>query len=315
MLTDLLTDVLRHNFLSTRKLALSALQPGLALQFPCERSVGVHVVLRGPVYLHAGNQPSALALERGDIVVMARGISHAISLSAALAGQHQVYLDIRSATDLPSPEQPAHVLSGVYQFWQTPLHPFFAEMPAWHVLRSEDVPRLSALALVSELLAEELRCSEPGSGIVANGLLDVVFACVMRQVFARQAIERPGWCQGASDPQIGRVMLLMQEEIAYAWTLDELARRGGLSRTALAERFRSATGDTPLNYLRTLRMQLAMRLLADTQQSLDAVATAVGYRDSFGFSKVFKRTTGVAPRTFRQQDAADRASPRRFRRE
>lgn len=313
MPSDLLTDLLRHNGLSARKLALSVMQPDLALQFPCERSVGVHVVLRGPIYLHAVNLPSALALGRGDIVVMARGISHAISLSAKLAGQNQAHLDIRNATQLPVPEYPAHVLSGVYQFWHAPLHPFFAEMPAWYVLRSEDVPRLSALAMVSELLVEELRSSEPGSGIVTNGLLDVVFAYVMRQVVARQADERPGWCQGASDPQIGRVMVLMQEEMAHAWTLDELARRAGLSRTALAERFRAATGDTPLNYLRTLRMQNAMQLLAETPQSLDVVAAAVGYQDAFGFSKVFKRITGMSPRAFRQQDAAERESPRRFR--
>ncbi|MDH4847928.1 AraC family transcriptional regulator [Pseudomonas sp. BN605] len=315
MPTDLLTDVLRHNGLSARKLALSTMQPNLALQFPCERSVGVHVVLRGPIYLHAADQPCAMTLARGDMVLMARGVPHAISLSAELTGQDQAYLDIRHATDLPSQEQAAHVLSGVYQFWHTPLHPFFAEMPAWYVLHSEDLPRLSPLAMVSELLAQELRSIEPGSGIVTNGLLDVVFAYVMREVVARQAIDQPGWCQGASDPQIGHVMALLQEEMDSAWTLDELARRSGLSRTALAGRFRAATGDTPLNYLRTLRMQHARQLLVETSQPLDAIAGAVGYQDAFGFSKVFKRTTGLSPRAFRQQDAAERASPRRFLRD
>jgi transcriptional regulator GlxA family with amidase domain len=43
----------------------------------------------------------------------------------------------------------------------------------------------------------------------------------------------------------------------------------------MAERFRSAMGDTPLNHLRTLRIQKAMQLLADTQQTLEQVAQAV----------------------------------------
>lgn len=56
-----------------------------------------------------------------------------------------------------------------------------------------------------------------------------------------------------------------------------------------------------------------MQLLAGSQQSLDVVAAAVGYQDAFAFSKVFKPPTGTSPRAFRQQDAAERSSPYRFR--
>ena len=71
-------------------------------------------------------------------------------------------------------------------------------------------------------------------------------------------------------------------------------------------------GDTPLNHLRVLRMQRAMRLLAETDHKLETVAAEVGYQDAFSFSKVFKRTVGVSPKTFRQRDAAEKASPWRF---
>jgi len=67
-----------------------------------------------------------------------------------------------------------------------------------------------------------------------------------------------------------------------------------------------------LNHLRAIRMQRAMHLLAETEQGLEAVAAAVGYQDAFGFSKVFKRTTGMSPREFRQRDRAERALPWRF---
>ncbi|MEQ9946392.1 AraC family transcriptional regulator [Pectobacterium aroidearum] len=314
MNADLLSEVLRHNGLSARKLAISALLPEQALQFPCERSVGLHVVVRGPVYLHTQDLTEPLKLEHGDIALMARGAPHVLSLSSDLAGQRHEYLDIRSEKDMPEHEEMIHVLSGAYQFWHAPLHPLFTEMPSWTVLRGDEMPRLGALAMTSALLVEELRNTEPGRGIITHGLLDVVFAYVMRQVVARRATEQTGWCQGASDHQVGRVMSLMQEEVAHSWTLDELAKRVGMSRTALAERFREATGDTPLNHLRTLRMQRATQLLADTRQSLDSIATAVGYQDAFGFSKVFKRTTGTSPRAFRLQDAAERESPRRFSR-
>ena len=76
----------------------------------------------------------------------------------------------------------------------------------------------------------------------------------------------------------------------------------------LAERFRKAMGDTPLSHLRTVRMQKAMHLLAETERPLDQVAEEVGYSDAFGFSKVFKREIGLSPRDFRRRDAQDRQS-------
>ncbi|MCA7011615.1 AraC family transcriptional regulator [Dickeya dadantii] len=312
MAIDLLTEVLRSTGLSARKLALSELRPGQALQFPCERSVGLHVVMRGPIYLHTTGRPEPQVLEQGDIAVMARGVPHILSLSPTLAGQRQEYLDIRQPRDVPEYHDKTHVFSGAYQFWHAPLHPLFTEMSDWYILRSADIPDLGALAMTSTLLVEELRGIEPGSRIITHGLMDVVFAYIMRQLIARRATTQAGWCQGASDPLVRQVMTLMQEDIAHPWTLDELARRVGMSRTALATRFRAATGETPINYLRTLRMQHAMQLLADTRQSLDAVAAAVGYQDAFGFSRVFKRITGISPRAFRLQDAAERESPRRF---
>ena len=59
-------------------------------------------------------------------------------------------------------------------------------------------------------------------------------------------------------------------------------------------------------------MQKAMQLLSETRHTLEQVAQAVGYQDAFGFSKVFKRISGMAPRAFREQDASDRQQPWRL---
>jgi transcriptional regulator GlxA family with amidase domain len=71
-------------------------------------------------------------------------------------------------------------------------------------------------------------------------------------------------------------------------------------------------GDTPMNYLRTVRMQSAQRLLSETALNLEQVATEVGYQDAFSFSKVFKRVTGESPRDFRRRNEEDNRSPWRF---
>lgn len=311
--SDPLTTVLRSAGLARRLLDLSELSATRALRFPCERSIGLHVVLRGPVFLHAPPLAEPLALDTGDVAVMARGCVHVLGVRPELDELSVAPIAVGAPPGTAPTPGASVVLSGAYQLWHAPLHPFFAEMPDWSVLRASELPRLGPLALASSLLAEELRGAAPGSDIVTHALLDAVLAYALREIVARCAQARPGWSQAASDPQVGRVVALMHDEPAHPWTLARLAQRAGLSRTLLAERFRSAMGDTPLNHLRTVRMQQATRLLAETGQSLEAVARAVGYQDAFGFSKVFKRTVGLSPKAFRQQDASERDHAFRFR--
>lgn len=312
MTDDLLTDLLRDTGLRRRVLDLRALSPETALRFPCDRSIGLHVVVRGPVHVHAPNLDEPLALATGDVAVMARGCDHVVSVSPSLQGLTVQPIGAAGEDDHAGAPDTSTVISGAYQFWNAPVHPFFAEMPAWSVLRAGTRPRLGPLALATGLIETELREGGPGRQIIVHGLLDVVFAYALREVTAQCATEHPGWSQAAHDPQVSRVLALMHEALDAPWTLEELARRSGLSRTALAERFRTVMGDTPLNHLRTLRMQRAMHLLADTDQRLEAVAAAVGYQDAFGFSKVFKRTLGLSPKDFRRRSAADDAHPFRF---
>ncbi len=311
MIDDLLTDLLRETGLRRRLLDRHALPSDAALQFPCERSIGLHLVVRGPVHVHAPGLAEPLALATGDVALMARGCTHWLSTRDDIRGLPVHALSPGAATAAEAVGGSA-VISGAYQLWTTPLHPFFAEIPAWTVLRAAELPRLGPIALASGLIEDELRGEAPGRQVIVHGLLDVVFACTLREVTAQCARAHPGWSQAARDPQIRRTLALMHEDCAQPWTLETLAQRAGLSRTALAERFRATMGDTPLNYLRTVRMQRAMNRLADTDDRLEAIAAAVGYQDAFGFSKVFKRTTGLSPREFRQRDRAERSMPWRF---
>ena len=128
----------------------------------------------------------------------------------------------------------------------------------------------------------------------------------MRELVQRQGRERPCWSQAIQDPQVQKAVQALHADCARQWTLEALASHAGLSRTSLAERFRKTMGNTPLNYLRTVRIQKAMGVLSASERSLEQIAQEVGYQDAFSFSKVFKRTVGIAPRAFRQQDAQDR---------
>lgn len=201
------------------------------------------------------------------------------------------------------------LISGAYQLWNAPLHPFLRDIPDGVVLRAGDNPRLGPLALMLGLMNDELQQRAAGVDTVVHGLLDVVFTYVLRELLRRQADSATcSWGHAMADQPVRQAIALMHADCARSWTLESLARQAGLSHTGLAERFREAMGDTPLSYLRTVRMQKAMALPSETGRNLEQVAQDVGYADAFSFSKVFRRGVGISPREFRRRDEADKQS-------
>lgn len=309
---DLLTDVLTQAGLRRRFLDLRDLPAATTLRFPCDKSIGFHVVVVGRAFIHTSQSPAVISLRAGDVVLMARGQHHLVSTQEQLPAT-STELDVwssRSSAADPSPA--ASVVSGAYQLWHSPLHPMFQELPDWFVLPAETENQLSPLSLAISLLAQESTRCDLGSSTVMHSLLDVIFAFIMRRIVAERGAQAQSWSRALRDDQVRRAIELMHEDCAHAWTLVELAQKSGISRTAMAARFRSTMGDTPLNYLRAIRVQTAMRLLCETDDSLEQVAAAIGYADAFAFSKVFKRTVGIAPRQFRQKNTAESAHPYRF---
>jgi AraC-like DNA-binding protein len=86
---------------------------------------------------------------------------------------------------------------------------------------------------------------------------------------------------------------------ARRWTVDELAREAGSSRTVLAERFHAVLGQAPIEYITCWRMQLAAERIRNGGGSLAAIAADVGYDSEAAFNRAFKRVTGVTPGRWR----------------
>jgi len=92
----------------------------------------------------------------------------------------------------------------------------------------------------------------------------------------------------------------MHRDPARAWTLSELARASGTSRTVLADRFAQLMGESPLAYLARWRLQLGARLLLTTNRKVLQVACDVGYESEAAFNRAFKRTFGTPPARYRR---------------
>src|SRR5262249_39638873 len=110
-----------------------------------------------------------------------------------------------------------------------------------------------------------------------------------------------GWLAGARDPVIGQALALLHKDPAQQWTVSTLARRVGLSRTRLADRFAHFLNESPMAYLTKWRLKLGAEFLLSTDQSLSEVAAAVGYGSEAAFNRAFKRAFSTPPAQFRRK--------------
>jgi len=80
---------------------------------------------------------------------------------------------------------------------------------------------------------------------------------------------------------------------------DSLARDLGLHPVYVSRAFRQHTGVTMHDYLRTLRLRHARRLLGASKRSITAIASESGFSDPSHLSRTFAEQLGVTPRSFR----------------
>ncbi|NUO41011.1 MAG: helix-turn-helix domain-containing protein [Streptomyces sp.] len=103
------------------------------------------------------------------------------------------------------------------------------------------------------------------------------------------------------------------ERLGEPLTVEDLARRAGMSSRHLTRHFRAATGTTPLQWLLTQRIRRAQELLETTDDGVDTIATATGMGTATTLRRHFHRTVGVPPdtyrRTFRARPAAAQEPP------
>jgi AraC-like DNA-binding protein len=146
--------------------------------------------------------------------------------------------------------------------------------------------------------------SDAGSELVLARLSEVLFVETLRRYINALPPDRVGWLAGARDPIIGQALAHLHKEPADPWTLSGLAKRVGLSRTRLADRFRHFLGESPMAYLAQWRLRLGAEMLQSTGDSVAQIAAAVGYGSESTFNRAFKRAFGTPPAQFRRQLAA-----------
>ena len=157
--------------------------------------------------------------------------------------------------------------------------------------------RVPGLHSALELLFAETDRVRCGQRLLADRLFEVVVLQLLRWLLdhPQEAGVRPGLITGLSDPRMARALTAMHEAPGEPWTLERMAERAGMSRTAFANNFREVVGQTPADYLTGWRVALAQSRLREGRP-IKTLAEELGYANPSALSRAFTAKVGMSPR-------------------
>lgn len=157
------------------------------------------------------------------------------------------------------------------------------------------------LAMLMQLLGEEAIGNKPGREMILQHLLEVLLIEALRS--AAMLGGSPGLLRGLANERLAIAIRGMHARPAHGWTVAELAKEAGLSRSGFHDRFQSAVGMAPMEYLTAWRLALAKDLLRKGEISIGEIARQVGYRSASAFSVAFTRDVGLSPARYAREPA------------
>ena len=234
-----------------------------------------------------------ITIEAGDFVLLPATPGFTISGFEPVTPQHMDPKvaaasrgDVRHGRRGGRPD--VRLLGGYFEFESPDAALLVALLPA--VVHIRAAQRLSVLV---RLVGEESNQNRSGRELVLTRLVEVLLIEALRSAPGDGAPS--GLLRGLADERLAAAMRHMHGDPARAWTMEQLARKAALSRSAFFERFTRAVGRPPMEYLLAWRMAVAKDLLRRDDVGLAEVAERVGYGSASTFSTAFSRYVGQPP--------------------
>ncbi len=326
MSQDTLSDVLRGvrlrravffnvsatNVWAAEAPAAKVLAPLLMRGF--EHVIEYHAIARGSCWAGIPGGP-VVQLLAGDVVMFPHGDAHVVSSAPGLRGHpdfswfaqariEQLPLNLSLGGDRVSQAAPSdgqaetHFVCGFLGCDMLPFNPLISALPRMLHLRADQDN--AWIANFTQQAVAESQAQRPGGGAMLARMSEMMFVDAVRRYADQLPAQSEGWLAGLRDRFVGRALALMHEQPQQRWTVDELGRCVGLSRSALHEGFTQLIGVPPMQYLSQWRMQVAARLLLETRRTVASIAIEVGYDSEAAFARAFKRSTGRPPAAWRR---------------
>ena len=101
------------------------------------------------------------------------------------------------------------------------------------------------------------------------------------------------------DELIGKAQDYIEKNVAEKFSFAQLAADLAISRRNFDRRFIKATGNTPVEYLQRVKVEVAKSTLEVGRKNVYEVMSEVGYNDDKAFREVFRKVTGMSPLAYK----------------
>jgi AraC-like DNA-binding protein len=159
---------------------------------------------------------------------------------------------------------------------------------------------------VEMLYADEAQIDR---SLVIRRLAETMAINFSRSAFAdRRTPEEP--LAEPPHPRLIRAISAFLQTPQQPWSLADIAKAAGMSRTRFAEEFKLVTGETPARVLSRLRLTAIARRMASSGLSVEAAAEEAGYSSAAAFVRAFQREFGETPARWRRaREGRDAGQP------
>ncbi|NOX27029.1 MAG: AraC family transcriptional regulator [Gammaproteobacteria bacterium] len=299
---DILSGVLRSIRLRGSVFFCSKLSSPWGMTLNKTEHPRFHIVLEGSCWLQTSDMSEPLMLQEGDTVLITHGNAHwiadnpnsnRIASDEAAAAYQQGKPLFRGNT------VSTRLLCGRFHLDTRVQHPLITTLPATIRMTNMEATERSWLHQTALLIAEGLEQQQAGVDVLIDRICEVLFVQIMRSNSTLQNSDT-GFLSALYDPSLNRALQCIHAQPSHNWTVESLAARCHVSRSAFAHRFQQRIGIAPIAYLTLWRMQNALCLLRDTPLSLTQIAEHLGYSSDMALAKAFKRFYGETPGAMRK---------------
>jgi AraC family transcriptional regulator, activator of mtrCDE len=295
---DILSDYLKTFQLNAHVFLHSNFCGTWAVDTSGEEKATFHMIARGAAWLHLPDGTPPIALRSGDVVVFPHDAIHTISNSETPPPPEQPRNQPSQATD----EGPnTTLICGYFEFERHSWNPLLKALPDVMVIKSEDTANTALMDDIIRNIIYETETEGAGSDVVIDKLSEVLFIHLVRTHMQQQNTSH-GFITALANRQISKAMASFHADPANSWSVENLATKAGMSRSAFADKFHKLVNMTPMQYVTCWRMQRAHERLATTKESVNQVAEQSGYQSEAAFAKAFKKHFGFGPGAVRNKN-------------
>jgi len=260
-----------------------------------------HIAVRGHCWLKKFDG-EMIELSTGDIIVFPLGDKHSLfddPSSSCVSGINVLEAHHQNKHLFEGEKVSATLICGHFEFDKIIDHPFIKSLPRFIHITNTEQRQLSWLETATNVIMQETDSGNPGYEAVVQRLAEVLFIQVLRK-YIEQKNFSTGFLSALNNHHLNYALSLIHKEPEDNWSLENLARKIGMSRSAFAAKFKEAVGLAPMEYITGWRMHKAYRLLFDTNLPLIQIAERVGYRSEAAFNRAFKRKYKQNPGVLRR---------------